>query len=129
MPKRLIDLREQAPLLDIISFGRRAPGTRPVFSSAEGEQIGRTVRGVPEVMIKVSGGGKSAGAVAAHFRYIDRRGELEIETDEGERLEGKGVERELLKDWDLAFEEHDRNALYSGVPGRRATKLVHNIVF
>jgi hypothetical protein len=129
MPKRLIDLRERAPLLDIVSFGRRAPGNRAVFSSAEREQIGRTVRGASEVMIKVSGGGKSVGAVAAHFRYIDRRGGLEIETDEGERLEGKGVERELLADWGLALEEHDKNVLYSGVPGRRATKLVHNIVF
>ena len=30
MPKRLVDLRDQAPLLDIVSYGRRAPGTRPI---------------------------------------------------------------------------------------------------
>jgi len=90
MPRRLVDLREQAPLLDIVSYGRRSPGTRPTFSSAERDHIGRTVRGVPEVMIKVSGGGKSAGAVAAHFWYIDRKGELDIETDDGDRCTVRG---------------------------------------
>ena len=129
MPKRLFDLRDQVPLLDIVSYGRRAPGTRAVFSSAERDHIGRTVRGVPEVMIKVSGGGKSVGAVAAHFRYIDRKGELDVETDEGDRMTGKGIERELLDDWGLGLEEQQASSTYSGVPGRRPTKLVHNIVF
>ena len=129
MPKRLVDLRDQRPLLDIVSYGRRGPGSRPLFTSAEREQISRTARGVPEVMIKVSGGGKSVGAVAAHFRYIDRRGGLEIETDDGERRQGKGVERELLEDWGLTLEEQDMRSVYSGAPGRRSVKLVHNIVF
>jgi hypothetical protein len=127
VPKRLFDLRDQVPLLDIVSYGRRAPGTRPTFSSAERDYIGRTVRGTPEVMIKVSGGGQSVGAVAAHFRYIDRKGELDIETDEGDRISGKGIERELLDDWGL--EEQQASSTYSGVPGRKPTKLVHNIVF
>jgi hypothetical protein len=129
MPKRLVDLRDGRPLLDIVSYGRRGPGNRLTFTSAERDYIGRTARGVPEVMIKVSGGGTSVGAVAAHFRYIDRRGELEIETDDGEHRQGKGVERELLADWDLALDEHELASTYTGVPGRRPTKLVHNIVF
>lgn len=129
MPKRLFDLRDQVPLLDIVSYGRRAPGTRSTFSSAERDYIGRTVRGTPEVMIKVSGGGQSVGAVAAHFRYIDRKGELDIETDEGDRIGGKGSERELLNDWGLGLEEQQANSTYSGMPGRKPTKLVHNIVF
>jgi hypothetical protein len=36
------------------------------------------------------GGGQSAGAVAAYFRYIDRKGELDIETDEGIALVARG---------------------------------------
>jgi hypothetical protein len=80
-------------------------------------------------MIKVSGGGQSVGAVAAHFRYIDRKGELDIETDEEDRISGKGIERELLDDWGLGLEEQQANSTYSGMPGRRPTKLVHNIVF
>jgi hypothetical protein len=129
MPKRLVDLRDQKPLLDIVSYGRRGPGSGRTFTAPERDHISRTARGVPEVMIKVSGGGKGVGAVAAHFRYIDRRGGLEIETDDGERIQGKGVERELLEDWGLNLEEPDLNRTYSGLPGRRPTKLVHNIVF
>jgi type IV secretory pathway VirD2 relaxase len=75
----------------------------------------------------VSGGGQSVGAVAAHFRYIDRKGELDIETDEGDRISGEGIERELLDDWGL--DEQQANSTYSGMPGRKPTKLVHNIVF
>lgn len=129
MTKRLIELRDQRPLLDIVSYGRRAPGHGGAFTSAEQDYIARTVKGVPEVMIKVSGGGKSVGAVAAHFRYIDRRGGLEIETDDGERRQGKGVARELLEDWGLALDDLEARSAYSGASGRRPAKLVHNIVF
>lgn len=129
MTKRLVDLRSQRPLLDVVSYGRRAPGDGRTFTHAEREYIGRTVTRTPEVMIKVSGGGSSVGAVAAHFRYIDRRGDLEIETDDGERLQGKGLERALLEDWGLALDEHESKSVYSGIPGRKPSKLVHNIVF
>jgi hypothetical protein len=129
MPKRVIDLRNARPLLDVVSFGRRAPGDGRAFTAAERGYIGRTVARVPEVMIKVSGGGNSVGAVAAHFRYIDRRGELEIETDNGELRQGKGVERALLEDWDLTLDEHESKSVYSGIPGRRPAKLVHKIIF
>jgi hypothetical protein len=129
MPKRLVDLRDQQPLLDIVSYGRRGRGNGRTFAPAERDYIARTVNGAPEVMIKVSGGGNSVGAVAAHFRYVDRRGELEIETDEGERLSGKGAERLLLEDWGLTTDERESRSPYSGAPGRRPFKLVHNIVF
>jgi len=35
----------------------------------------------------------------------------------------------LLDDWDLGLEERQSNSTYSGMPGRKPTKLVHNIVF
>jgi len=79
-------------------------------------------------MVKVSGGGTSPGAVAAHFRYIDRRGERDIETDDGESLRGKGVEKDLVKDWDLQADEVESRSPYAGKPGRKPGKLVHNIV-
>jgi hypothetical protein len=67
MPKRIVDLRDRAPLLDIASYGRRGPGHRPL-SKAEIEHISRTVRRVPEVMIKVSGGARTGPAL----RAVDR---------------------------------------------------------
>lgn len=128
MPKRLLSLRDGLPLLDLSSYARRGPNRRDRLSPAQVEQVARTVRRVPEVMVKVSGGGTSSGAVAAHFRYIDRRGQLEIETDDGEPLRGKGVEQDLVKDWDLQTDEVESRFPYGGNPGRRPGKLVHNIV-
>jgi hypothetical protein len=129
MGRRIVDLRGQKPLLDIASYGRRAPGHGRTFSPAERDQIRRTVARVPEVMIKVTGGGRSVGAVWRHLRYIDRRGGLELETDDGQRLQAKGAESALLEDWGLALQEREGNARYSGLPGRKPAKLVHNLMF
>jgi len=54
-------------------------------------------------MVKVTGGGGSSGAVEAHFGYISRKGELEIETDHGERVAGKDAHKALLAEWHLAL--------------------------
>lgn len=69
------------PLLDLLSLGRAGPSGR--FTPSQIAQIRRTSHHVPEVMVKVTGGGGKVGAVAAHFAYISRQGELAIETDEG----------------------------------------------
>jgi len=53
MPKRLIDIRSRVPLLDIASYARRGPGHRDRLSPADVQQIARTVRRTPEVMVKV----------------------------------------------------------------------------
>ncbi len=67
--------------------------------------IARTVRRAPEVMIKMlNRGGRDLGSVARHLKYLDREGELPIETDEGDPLKGKGVSKALLDDWDLELD-------------------------
>jgi hypothetical protein len=115
--------------LDLVSYGRRGRHTPLQFSAAQLEQIGRTVSGVPEVMVKVSGGGKSADAVQAHFAYIDRHGQLEVHTDEGEKLQGKEVADYLVDDWNLeAGKGQYRPAPKAGEKDSRP-KQVHNIVF
>ncbi len=130
MPKR-VNLPSSGRLaeLDLVSYGRRGRHTPLQFTSAQLEQIGRTVSGVPEVMIKVSGGGKSADAVQAHFAYIDRHGKLEVLTDEGEKLHGKDVAAYLVDDWNLdAGKGQYRPEPKAGEKDRRP-KQVHNIVF
>src|SRR5712692_4356999 len=130
MPKR-VSLPSSGRLaeLDLVSYGRRGRHTPVHFSPAQLEQIGRTVSGVPEVMVKVSGGGKSADAVQAHFAYIDRHGKLEVNTDEGERLQGKDVADYLVDDWNLdAGKGQYRPGPKAGEKDRRP-KQVHNIVF
>ncbi len=119
---------EGSPLLDLVSYGRRGAGQGERLSPAQIEQISRTVRRVPEVMVKVTGGGTSAKAVPAHLKYIDRHGKLQIETDDGDQTRGKGAEKSLIEDWDLETNESDSNSPYEGKSGRKSGKLVHNII-
>jgi hypothetical protein len=129
MPKRMVDLSDQRPLLNVVSHGRRGLGRRDHFTPAQYEQIARTVRRVPEVMIKVSGGARSLRGLAKHLDYIGREGELEIETDDGRRLQEKGFEKDLIQDWDLDLEAHREQAKWARDRGRKPPKLVHNLVF
>jgi hypothetical protein len=116
--------RYSADALDIVSLGRRGLGR--AFSAGQIERIRLTVHRAPEVVVKVSGGGRNAGGVKAHFAYLARHGKLDIETDDGRVLNGHGAPRELVEDWNL-----DAGRASTGVgrssPGRGA-KQVHNIV-
>ena len=115
------------PLFDIRSFGR--PGrTDRMRIHADIDLLMRTATRTPEVIVKVSGGAKSLKGAIAHLRYIDRDGELELETDEGSRLKGDGVERALAYDWDLEACEARARAPYRGQGGRRPSKLLHNVI-
>ena len=78
--------------------------------------------------MKVTGGGTRRGAVAAHFAYISRRGALEIETDEGERIGRPDGQKRLLDDWHLELTAGQYRRQVVGGPARRPAKLVHNIV-
>src|SRR5918999_180193 len=98
------------PLLDIFNAGRAG-----------------TVRRTPEVMVKVTGGGTSSGSVSAHFGYISRHGELEIETAEGERITEE-AQKEFLEDWHLDLIPGQYRAGRDGKQDARKAKLVHKIV-
>lgn len=103
----------------LVTWGDRLfyPGNRMVRSSpapklggagvrqraaAIRDRIAATVvRRASQVMVKVTGGGRGIGAIAAHFRYISKNGRLEIEDDRGEALQGRGAVRDLAEDWRL----------------------------
>ena len=126
--KRSLVLPRAPEALDLVSYGRRGSSGR--FSDEQIAQIARTVRRVPEVMVKVSGGGREAGAVQAHFSYMGRQGTLEIETDDGRVLTGKGAARELVEDWDLdlsAGPYRKGRALKEHTPPK-GPKDAHNVV-
>jgi hypothetical protein len=126
MPRPLIDLDKDRPLLDIASYARRGPGPR--WSPQELELITHTARRTPEVMVKVSGGATSLQGAMAHLKYIDRRGRLDIETDQGEVVQGNDAEKSLIADWELDLQAAASRSPYRGKAGRKAAKLVHNIV-
>src|SRR5580693_3508920 len=130
MPRRLIDVGGARPLLDIASYARRGPGCRDRLSHDEIELISRTVRRTPEVMVKVlSRGGQDLKAVGRHLGYLNRGGDVEIESDDGQRRSGEGIEKELLEDWDLDLEEHRCKADLESWSNRPPPKLVHKLMF
>lgn len=130
MPRALIDVGAARPLLDIGSYATRGPGRRDRLSRAEIELISRTVRRTPEVMVKVlSRGGQDLKAVGRHLDYLNRGGEVDVETDDGQRRSGEGIEKELLEDWDLDLEEHRRKADLESRSSRPPPKLVHKLMF
>ena len=111
------------PLLDLRGFPRRGPKERPIILTPQQiAQLARTVRRVPEVMVKVSGGASSVAGAVAHLRYVDRQGELAIETDEGQSVQGQGSERTLATDWDLEVSAAENAKPYRGKAGRKASK-------
>ena len=129
LTRRVVRLSSDEPgLFDVVSYGRAGPQMPRRFSPAQIDQISRTVRRTPEVMVKVTGGGTRRGAVAAHFTYISRHGALEIETDEGERIGRPDEQKRLLDDWHLELTAGQYRRQVDGGPARRPTKLVHNIV-
>lgn len=104
MPRRPFSLG-RPPLLDIGSYGR-AGQSHGELSPAQIEYIRRTVHRAPEVMVKVlNQGAANLKAVAGHLNYLARNGEVEIETDDGQHLKGKGVAEGLIENWDLDLEE------------------------
>jgi hypothetical protein len=118
------------PILDLRGFPRRGPKDRPIIlTPRQIAQLARTVRRVPEVMVKVSGGASSVAGAVAHLRYVDRQGELAIETGEGQTVQGQGSERTIATDWDLEMSAAENARPYRGKAGRKASKLVHNVVF
>ena len=54
---------------------------------------------VPQVMVKVTGGGRGMAAIAAHFRYISKNGRLDIEDNRGVVSNGKEAVHDLVEQW------------------------------
>ncbi len=63
------------------------------------QRIEATVRRAPQVMVKVTGGGRGMAAIAAHFRYISKNGRLYIEDDREVVRNGKEAVRDLVDQW------------------------------
>lgn len=82
-------------------------------------RISGIVRKVPEVMVKVSGGGKGMRAIKAHMDYISRNGDVALENENGEVIAGKEAVRDLRDEW--------KHSLY-GIPEESGKKEAFNIV-
>ncbi len=121
---------EGRPLLDIASYGRSGPGRRDRISREDLETIIRTARRAPEVMVKVlTRGATTSKAAVKHLAYLDRKGELEIETDDGEKLIGAWAAQSLVEAWDLDLEEGRTLESAGNQAHHKAARLVHKLIF
>lgn len=84
-------------------FGQKVPAAGAARSAATAKSaratLSRTVRKAPEVMVKISGGGKCMKAIKAHMDYISRNGEVALEDERGNIIQGKEAVRDLRDDW------------------------------
>ncbi|MBN8490781.1 MAG: conjugal transfer protein TraS, partial [Burkholderiales bacterium] len=91
-PGNRIVRTQPPPRLSALAARQRAAAIR--------ERIEATVvRRVPQVMVKVTGGGRGMRAIAAHLRYISKNGRLEMEDERGQTMRGKDALHELADDW------------------------------
>jgi hypothetical protein len=105
-------MRYGAPGKDV-----RVGRTRIASSENVRAKLRLLVRRAPEVMVKVTGGGRGMGAIKAHMVYISRRGELEMEDEMGGKVQGRDALNDLAQEWTTAGEKipmhsHRREAFH-----------------
>ncbi len=79
-----------------LDFGKAAPKARRIEPR---NKLKLTMQKAPEVMVKISGGGKSMRHIKAHMDYISRNGTVEIEDENGVRHLGKEDVRDVRDAW------------------------------
>lgn len=72
-------------------------------------RVARVAKRVPEVMVKITGFGKGGQHVKAHLTYISRNGKVELETNNGQILEGKAQVNGLFQQWAEDFSDAPRH--------------------
>ena len=63
------------------------------------DSLVRTVKRAPEVMVKITGGGRNMKRIKAHFDYISRNGDVELENENGDIFRGWEEVKELRDIW------------------------------
>ncbi|MCC5617916.1 hypothetical protein LC605_23090 [Nostoc sp. CHAB 5836] len=85
-------VRSTTPRLSVLQVRERANEVRRRIASMVALRA-------PQVMVKVTGGGRGMKAIASHFRYISKAGRLELEDDMGMKISGRDAVRELAEQW------------------------------
>jgi hypothetical protein len=121
---------ELEPFFDPVSYGRALAERERPLSIGQIKLITRTVGRTPEVMVKVVNKGSSnLGGVGGHVGYIGRQGEVALETDEGEVLQGPEVGNALLEDWNLdLIQQRNKINLTPNKP-KQPPRLVYKLIF
>jgi hypothetical protein len=121
---------ELEPFFDPVSYGRALPERERPLSIGQIKFITRTVGRTPEVMVKViNKGSSSLAGVSGHVGYIGRQGGVELQTDDGEILQGQEVGDALLEDWNLdLIRDRGKINLTPNKP-KQPPRLVYKLIF
>ncbi|MEO5831028.1 MAG: relaxase/mobilization nuclease domain-containing protein [Rhodanobacter sp.] len=79
-----------------LDFGRAPPVAKRIVPRTK---LKLTMQKAPEVMVKISGGGKDMRHIKAHMDYISRNGTVEVEDENGVRHLGKEEVRDVRDSW------------------------------
>lgn len=96
----------------------KATAPRPSASQVRA-RIRALLKRAPQVMVKITGGGRGLGRIRAHLEYISRKGELELEDQNGERVEGNDGVRGVGTAWKTAGK---------GIPNESSRREAFNIM-
>ena len=121
---------ELEPFFDPVSYGRALAERERPLSIGQIRLITRTVGRTPEVMVKVvNKGSSSLAGVGGHVGYIGRQGEVALETDDGEILQGQEAGKTLLEDWNLdLIQQRGKIDLTPNKP-KQPPRLVYKLIF
>ena len=117
-------------LFDLRSFARRGPLQRHHVVNSHVDQIARTAHRTPEVMIKVlAKGAAQVSAAKSHIQYIGRRGDIEINTDDGRKVSSLEFVEELSTDWNLDLDEQRPSSELKSADRRSPPRIIHKVIF
>ena len=85
-------VRSRTPVLSGAMLSARANALRHRIHAI-------VVRNAPQVMVKVTGGGRGMAVIAAHLRYISKSGRLPFEDDRGVVRDGPEALRDVIDQW------------------------------
>lgn len=86
-----------------LNFGHRSQSAKPLKSGTGLANLRAAALKKPEVMVKIpkrhSKNSKGMKGIKNHADYVSRNGNVPLETQDGEKLQGKQAIRDFLKDW------------------------------
>ncbi|WP_336728577.1 relaxase/mobilization nuclease domain-containing protein [Achromobacter ruhlandii] len=105
-----------------VTRSRTSPPSKPLLltgSARVRDKLMLTTRKAPEVMVKISGGGKGIAQVKAHLDYISRNGLVALENEDGEIILGREAVQDVRDEW--------KSGQY-GLPDNGSRRETFNIV-
>lgn len=81
------------------AFSRPGSLSKAPSGAATRAKLDSIARRKPEVLVKISGGGKGIRQIKDHLDYITRNGKLELEDQDGQRVLGRQAVGDLRDEW------------------------------